>query len=203
MSTYSQPIYRIVRGIVKAMLRTCHPYWRIIGKENIPADPYIIVANHSSATDPLYVVCSQNPKRMYSVLAKREVLQWPVIGYLLSRIGVIPVDRDGSDTGVVMAMMKKLKNGGSLLLFPEGTRMKNGERQPAKGGAVLLASRCNVPIVPVYISTRKKFLRPVTIIFGKPYAPQPSAKKVSEEEMAALNLDMMDRCYALGESYGR
>ena len=79
--------------------------------------------------------------------------------------------------------------------------MHNNERLPAKGGAVLLSSRCQVPLVPVYITRNKRFWHPVTVVFGKPYIPQTSGRHISQEEQDALNLDMMDRCYKLGEPY--
>lgn len=194
-------IYRILYAMAWIALRFSHPRWHVYGKKHIPAAPYVMVANHSAATDPVYVVLAQNPKPLYTIMAKRQVLEIPVLGFLLKKIGVFPVDRDGTDSAAVMASMKSLKSGRSLLLFPEGTRLRDGRREPAKGGAILLASRCGVPIVPVYVTTKKRFFHSVTVAFGKPYHPQTSSRHVPQEELERLSAEMMDRCYALGEQY--
>lgn len=192
-------LYRVMYALVWLALRFCHPVLRVSGKENIPNDPYVMVANHSAATDPLYVILAQNPKPLYAIMAKRQVLELPILGRLLKKVGVFAVDRDGTDSAAVMLSMRTLKSGRSLLLFPEGTRLRDGQRAPAKGGAVMLASRCKVPVVPVYISTEKRMFRSVRVIFGQPYHPQTSGRHISPEEQERLAGEMMDRCYALGE----
>lgn len=195
----SQLLYHIAYCLATVVLRIAHPVWRITGKENVPPDPYILVANHSSATDPVYIVLGHHPKVLYRIMAKRELIDTPVLGKLLLKLGVYPVDRDGTDAGAVMMAMKTLRAGQSLMLFPEGTRVRVGEKSDPKGGAVLLATRCNVPIVPVYVSREKRLFRPIRLVYGTPYHPQTSGKRLSAEEQERLTAEMMAKCYALGE----
>lgn len=199
MMKQSQRFYHVVYYIATVIFRIIHPVWRVSGRENIPADPYIIVANHSAATDPIYIVLGHHPKILYRIMAKRELMDKPVVGWFLGKIGAYPVDRDGSDAAAVMTAMKTLRSGQSMMLFPEGTRVRPGQPSNPKGGAVVLATRCNVPIVPVYVSTEKRLFRPIRIVYGEPYHPQATDRHLSQEEQERLTAEMMAKCYALGE----
>ena len=96
--------------------------------------------------------------------------------------------------------MQILKSGDKLLIFPEGTRIRNGKESHPHGGAVMIAARMGVPIVPVYLSTDKRFWRPLDVVFGEPYHPSPSERRVSNEELETLSAEMMSKIYKLGEA---
>ena len=91
-----------------------------------------------------------------------------------------------------------------MLLFPEGTRIKNGvdkhgHESEAKAGAAMLAVRTGVDIVPVYIPAKKKWFRFTTIVIGEPYRPTVESKKGTAEEYKAIADELMKRIYALWE----
>lgn len=201
MIKQSRLFYRFIYYPLWLLFHLVHPRWHVTGKEKIPPEPYMMVCNHSAATDIIYLAIAANPYRLFRIMAKKELMDIPVIGWLLGKLGAFAVDREGNDTGAVMAAMKTLKSGQSLLLFPEGTRVRPGEPSHPKGGAVLLASRCNVPVVPVYLTQHKRLFRPIRIAFGEPYMIQTSGRHIPQEEQERLIAEMMEKCYSLGEDY--
>lgn len=103
--------------------------------------------------------------------------------------------------GAIKQAMKYLKEGEKVLLYPQGHRVheSRGEQGDAKNGAAMLAVRCGVPILPVYVPERKLWFRRTTVVIGKPYMPQVSSRKGSTEEYDAITADLMARIRALGE----
>lgn len=96
--------------------------------------------------------------------------------------------------------MHILRSGDKLLIFPEGTRVRKGKVSHPHGGAVMIAARMGVPIVPVYLSTNKHFWKPLDVVFGEPYHPHPSDRRVSSEEQEKLSAELMEKIYKMGES---
>ncbi len=175
-----------------------HP-GKAIGRENIPEGPALLCPNHTSLSDPLFVVFALHLKNRPQVMAKAEVMEIPILGWLLRKAGVFAVERGKSDVGAIKQALKCLKSGEKLLLFPEGTRSKTGELGPAKGGAAMLAVRTGVPIVPMYIPAKKKWFRRTPVVFGEPYFPQVAGPKGTSEEYDAIAQDLMLRIAALKE----
>ena len=130
-------------------------------------------------------------------MAKAELIRVPVIGWRLSKAGVFGVDRGKADVGAIKQAMKFLKGGEKVLLFPEGTRIKDGGAGEAKTGAAMLAVRCGVPILPVYISEKKKWFGRTPVIIGEPYYPVTAGRRATTEEYHAIADDMMARVRAL------
>ena len=95
--------------------------------------------------------------------------------------------------------MKCLKSNHKLLIFPEGTRVGEGESSDAKAGAALFATRTGSPLVPVYIQPKKRRFRPTTVIFGQPYHPQVAGRKATSEELQQIAHDLMQRIQALSQ----
>ena len=154
-STKTDKNYRVFYSIFSPIFRIFYPM-KIIGKENIPEGPCLICPNHYSWSDPGYIACALTPKHIFRAIAKIELLQIPILGKILKAIGGIGVKRDGRDLGVLKESLKILKER-KLLIFPEGTRTKD-QSVDAKSGAVYLAIKTNVPIIPIYIETKKRFL---------------------------------------------
>src|SRR4029450_5760927 len=89
--------------------------------------PLILAVNHSSFFDPpLAGICS---RRAVYYLARRNLLEWPLLGPLFPSMNVIPVERDGNDMSALREVIKKIREGNAVLLFPEGTRSKDGNLQ--------------------------------------------------------------------------
>ena len=172
---------------------------RAIGKENIPEGPVVICPNHTSIGDPFYVVFAFGWKYPMRAMAKMQIMKVPFIGWILGKGGVFGVDRGAADMKAVKTALKCLKDGDKLLVFPEGTRVHEGESVEAKTGAILFATRTNTPLLPVYVPAKKRLFRPNTVVIGEPYYPEYEGRKPSAEELQAIAVDLMDRVRKLGE----
>lgn len=143
--------------------------------------PVIIAANHASNLDPVVIGSWIIPKigRRFQWLGKRELFEWPVIGYIARHGGVHPVDRSTADVEAFRLARRILDEGHVLFVFPEGTRSPDGALQAARDGVAVLALRSGAPIVPVGISgsdrvwpRSRKLPRPggrLTIRVGTPF----------------------------------
>lgn len=138
-------------------------------------------------------------RRQTHVMAKAEIMKWPVVGFLLKKAGIIGVNRGRSDMAAAKECMRALKNGEKLLMFPEGTRVKEGEASEARTGAAMFAARTNTPLVPVYISPKKRIFRKTTVVFGQPYHPEFEGRKPTAEDYQRIADDLLSRVRALGE----
>ena len=91
-----------------------------------------------------------------------------------------------------------LREGDKLLIFPEGTRVREGDVSHPHVGAVTFACRTDASIVPVFLTRKKRFWAPLTLVFGEAYHPQFEGRRPSSDELEHLTQEMMDKCYALG-----
>ena len=190
--------YRLVYTIVWPFFNLVHPV-KVIGRENIPEGGAVICPNHTSASDPFFVVFACGRKHIMRAMAKKEVMKIPVAGWLLGKTGVFGVDRGAADISAVKTALRVLKEGYKLLMFPEGTRVGEGENVEAKTGAAMFAVRTGVPILPVYIPAKKPWFRPTTVVIGTPFVPVVESSKGTSEEFHAIAADLMERIRALGE----
>ena len=137
----------------------------VIGGENIPSQKggYIIASNHVSNNDPPVVGITFRGK--YTFMAKEELFHKnPLFSWLIKRLGAFPVKRGAKDTSAIDKALESLKEGRIFVIFPEGTRSKDGTLGRAKSGVTLIAAQAKVPVVPVFIKYgRKKFRRNIYI----------------------------------------
>lgn len=190
-------MYSFLLPIVAAFMTIFHP-WKAIGLENIPEGGYLLCGNHTSLGDPIYVACAMRHKRQIHVMAKEEIMHWPIIGFVLKKAGIIGVKRGKADISSLKESMRVLRNDEPLLLFPEGTRVKDGQTGEARSGAAMLATKTGVPVVPVYISPEKKVFKKTTVKFGNPYIPEFEGRKASPEDYHRIANDLMERIHQLG-----
>ena len=136
----------LTRSLFTVMYRTT---WHGLG--NIPMKGQVIVAsNHVSFFDPPLVGCSA--PRDFHYLARETLMDNPFSAWLLPRLNVIGVDREGGkDTQAVRHVLKSLKEGKAMVIFPEGTRSADGQLQQAKAGIGLLACRSRAQVLPVRV----------------------------------------------------
>ena len=194
----TETVFGILYTILWPVFHLIYPI-KAVGRENIPAGAAVICPNHSAAIDPFYVVFAFGRKYPMWAMAKQEILNWPVVGWILGKAGVFGVDRGSADLKAAKTALRCLKENRKLLMFPEGTRVHEGESVEAKAGAALFATRTGSPLLPVYIPTKKKLFRPNTVVIGKPYYPQIAGRKATNDELQAIAADLMDRVHALGE----
>ena len=127
--------------------------WKIEfeGLENVPlTGGVVIAANHQTYIDPFWL--SLPIKRPTRYLAWSAAFSWPVVGKCISLFGAWPLALEGSDPAAIRRSLQWLRDGGAVVIFPEGARSTStGELDRFKAGAVRLALEANVPILPVTI----------------------------------------------------
>ncbi len=160
--------YEIARGLVSAAFHI-HFKIKVVGKENIPAvkGGFIIASNHVSNNDPPMVGVVF--KRKYTFMAKEELFHInPIFTWVIKKLGAFPVKRGSKDTSAIDTALESLQNGRTFVIFPEGTRSKDGELGKPKSGVSLIAARAKAPVVPVFVKYgRKRFRRRVLVSIGE------------------------------------
>lgn len=165
---------------------------RVKGRKNLPSrQGYVLTCNHYSNLDPVMIDVKIAKKIRF--LAKKELFKNKFLGFFLRKFGSHPLDRGVSDIKAFKFALETLKNKKILGIFPEGTRNKTGseDMQEAKSGAVVFASKANVPIVPMALVKPIKFLRLTTLVIGEPFFvvgdnPQKLTKEEIEENVKIL-----------------
>ena len=146
--------YSLVYAILWVLAGILFP-WRSKNSEHIPAESGVVLcANHTSFLDPILVLLAATKKRQIHVVAKAELFKIPVLNWILKAIEIIPVKRGLSDVTSFKECLRVLRNEEVLLIFPEGTRVKEGQTVEPHAGAVVMAARAGVPVMPVYIGKK-------------------------------------------------
>lgn len=159
--------YSLARELVRFVYHIVF-HITLIGKENIPAEKggFIIASNHVSNNDPPVIGIMFRGK--YSFMAKEELFKNKLFAWLIRKLGAFPVKRGAGDGSAIQTALKSLDNGRIFVIFPEGTRSKDGELGRAKSGVTLIAAQAKVPVVPVFIKYgRKKFRRNIVVSVGE------------------------------------
>lgn len=124
--------------------------WRVFNPERVPETGAVILAsNHASFLDPPLV--GAGLKRGINYMARESLFRFPGIGALLRSWSAVPVDRDGGGAAGLKAILDRLLAGGGIILFPEGTRTRDGNLQPARSGIGLVVIKSAAPVVPVRV----------------------------------------------------
>lgn len=183
-------IFRLLKFLARMILITVRR-WDVKCRENLPASGgVLLVANHTSYWDPVVVICAL--KRKVHFMAKAELFNIPVIGYVLRISGSFPVRRDKSDREAIRTAVRLLEEGQVVGVFPEGTRSHTGELLKPHLGAAMLASKAKAPMVPIaLIGTRGVFGR-VKMIIGTPIVSQ-ETKKSSKADLEKASDLVMDQ----------
>jgi 1-acyl-sn-glycerol-3-phosphate acyltransferase len=150
--------------------------FRIIHRERvIQTGPVILAVNHQSFLDP--PLAGNAADRAIFFLAKKSLMDAPVLGWLLPKLNVIPVNLEGGDRSALKALIRVLNAGECALVFPEGTRTPDGSLQPAEPGLGLLIAKTRAPVVPMRIfgafdawpiGGKIHLFRKITVVVGEP-----------------------------------
>jgi len=174
---------------------------RLYNRENIPEKgPFVLYSNHKSEFDML--VIGYRIKRWVYWMAKEELFRFPLFGWILKMLGAFPVKRGKGDITSMKRAYELLEEGHVVGIFPEGTRMKKGNGRAAniRSGAVILASKSGVPMMPVAVRSDYRIFGKVEVFYGKPfYLDMDQDKKYSREELADISREAMEKVYALLE----
>src|SRR5213596_4188101 len=149
---------------------------RVVHRERmLQSGPVILAMNHQSYLDPPLagITCD----RAVYFLARRTLLDVPLLGRILPKLNVIPVNQEGIDRSALKALIRVLKAGNAALVFPEGSRTVDGSLQPAEPGLGLVIAKTLAPVVPMRIFGAHEALprdggrlrcAPITIVIGEP-----------------------------------
>src|SRR4030042_1652797 len=132
---------------------------RVEGIEHLRGEgPYIIMSNHQGSYD-IFALLSPLPFQ-FKWLAKKELFSVPFFGWVMAAAGYVSVDREGTRETVeaMNEAARKIREGMSLLIFPEGSRSPDGSIQPFKKGGFTLAIKSKVPIIPISISGSREIM---------------------------------------------
>ncbi len=200
----NKTIYMMIRAIVWALYKLI--FWiRLEGKENLPeGDGMLFCSNHLSNLDPPTVAVMVPRKLRF--LAKEELFHSKPFAWLIRHLGATPITRGGADVSAVKTCIRILRGGENLLMFPQGTRRETLREKDVKPGALVIAQRSNVPIVPVAICGKYRPFSRMKVKIGK-CITQEEVRRITENEtvtdkMEALRHLLYERMAALMEGDG-
>ena len=191
--------YYVARVLVR-MLFILLTRWQVKGKENIPSQgPLLVVANHLNLADPPLLGVSLGRKAIF--MAKEELFRSRFSAYFIGSFGSFPVHRGKLDREAIRRSKQVLADGLALVMFPEASRSKNAQLQPAFPGSALIARRSGVPILPVGIAGTEKIRgkawllrRPrITVNIGHPFYLPSVSSRLTKAELAEQTDFIMER----------
>lgn len=195
--------YALAWSLIRLYVWIVHPM-EVEGLDKLPRRGALLCPNHASNWDPLMIAVALPVNYRLHAMAKKELFRNPVLAWILTKLGVFPVNREGTDVKAVKTAIQVLKDGDNLLIFPEGTTIRNGvgyvDGLPphAKSGAAMIGVRTGATLIPVFVDGEKKNFRKTRLIFGDPYIPRYSGRKGTAEEMQTAADEMLAAAYALG-----
>lgn len=180
-----------------------------------PRGPVLYAANHRSFLDPPLVGMLSGVPVCY--FARASLWRNPFIGFLLDLFGGIPVDRDNPGPSSMKGAIDRLRSGNPVLVFPEGTRTRDGRLGRCKAGPALFARRAGAPVVPVYLwrsergwprgSALPRAYGPrLEVRFGRPLSPPPGLSPRAQDNWLTSRLEawlrLQERRLSAGRSAG-
>ena len=181
--------------------------WKAEGRENVPlTGPLILVANHVHVLDPILLAFSL--PRWITFVAKEELFRSPFLRFWLRWAGSVSIRREGrvrEKQKILKSARDALERGLILGMFPEGGRSHDGKLRKGKPGSAVIASKANVPLLPVGIVGTDKisgiswlWKRPrIVVNIGKPFKLPPTYSKMSKSQMQLLTTQLMREIAAL------
>ncbi|HVS87191.1 MAG TPA: lysophospholipid acyltransferase family protein [Candidatus Acidoferrum sp.] len=192
LTNHIDPLYWAgVKGVV-FFVRVVGVRLRVEGLGRIPSGACLFAANHTSSADAPAVV-GAIPRRI-AILLKASLFKWPIVGQAFQLARFIPVDRKNRESAIISVekATEALRAGQSFLIYPEGTRSPDGRLQQFKKGAVVMAIKAGVPVVPMVCSGAHRVMekRSLVIHAGEivvEFLEPIDASQYSLEERDALN----------------
>ena len=191
-----RPWYRFCRFLFRCYFWIYHR-GRIYHADRLPlTGAYILAGNHVSFLDPpFFGLCCE---REAFFMARDTLFRNPVAGAILRSWNCVPINRDRGDIGALRTMLRLLGEGKAVLMFPEGTRSRDGSLQDARAGIGMMVAKANVPVLPMRIFGTDRALprgvslpRPaqVKVVFGEPVEFK-VPEELKGEELKAFYLEI-------------
>ncbi len=187
---------QFVMGTIAAVLLR----WRATGHEHVPeSGGVLLVSNHLSYLDVVFLGV---PLRRPLNFVARSTLFVPVLGAFIRSVGAFPIQREGIGASGMKETLRRLRAGGIVTLFPEGTRSPDGELGPLKAGIAVLVTRAGVPVVPAGLAgtfeiwPRSRLIpvpHPIRVHFGRPILPEDLAG-METEAITSLIRERLREC---------
>ena len=167
--------YSVGRTLTKLIAKTFFGF-RVYGREHVVEEGGLILAmNHESYLDP--PLAGLSCRRQIYYLARKTLLDWPLLGPVFPKLNVIPVDQERADMSALKTVIRLVRAGHCTVIFPEGSRTPDGQLLPAQPGLGLIIAKTLAPVVPMRIfGARAAFPRggkprlftPITIAIAEP-----------------------------------
>jgi 1-acyl-sn-glycerol-3-phosphate acyltransferase len=203
------PLYRIGYTLCNLVGKVAFDF-KVYGRENlIEEGAAILASNHQSYLDPPCIGMACRNDIYY--LARNTLYQRPVIGPLLKRLNTVPVDRDRGDVSSIKTIIRLLRSGHRVIIFPEGTRSSDGKLQPARAGLGMIIAKTLAPVVPVRVFGSYDALprvgclklKPVSVVVGKPMRFSGDELKGDRDVYQKLSNRVMEEIASLELPAGR
>ncbi len=202
--------YRFIRDVLFIVYKVCFRF-QYFGSEHVPGQHdqrgVILAPNHASYLDPPLLGISL--KRRVTYLAKTYLFDHFFVGFVLRSIGAYPIKSEsGNDFRSVRDLVRLLKAGHCVTVFPEGTRSENGTFREPESGIGFLAMKSGAWVVPAYIrgsyeafpKGAKRFkCRPIQIYFGEAFIPAQNSAWEAMKDYAGVSQDIMRRIKEIKE----
>ncbi len=182
--------YRLGYNLFKLLARAFFNH-RVIGMENLSVTGGALIAcNHASFVDPPFVGIALDEQIHY--LARKSLFDHPVAGAILRSWNAVPVDQDRPDMTSLKTVIRRLREGNKVLVFPEGERSFDGAFLPGLPGIGLIVAKSGVPVIPVRLFGTHaalprggKVIHPaeVTVVCGRPWQCDPSQYHCEGKEL--------------------
>ncbi|MDR1736421.1 MAG: 1-acyl-sn-glycerol-3-phosphate acyltransferase [Oscillospiraceae bacterium] len=172
---------------------------RITGREHIPQGALIFFANHTKATDPVIIACTIPKAMRLCIMGKAELFRFAPLAMLLRYCGAYPIERGAGDMGAIKKTLEMLKLGRKVIIFPDGHRSDEENPDNAKNGMALLAVKSGAPVLPIYLTPNRRFLRRnLRVIFGKPFNVVLPDGMPRSEAYRQVTQELVREMYAMG-----
>ena len=195
--------FNLIFTVALLISRLLHPV-SVQGLEYLPRHGALLVANHSSNWDPILLATALPRDYRLRVMGKEELFRNPILNWAIRVGGAFPVKRGGADIQAVKTTIQTIQSGHNLLIFPEGTTIRNGIGKTdglpahAHSGAAVIGVRTGAILVPVFVDGEKRTFHRTRIIIGQPYTPVYTGRRGTAEEMQKIADDLLREVYALG-----
>ncbi len=176
---------------------------RMYGKKNLVKGKSILVCNHTSNADVL--VLYSKIKKKIRFLGKKELASNKFKRWFFCRtVGMIPIDRSGTDVGAIKKVIGALKDEKYVGIFPQGTRSEEDADIEAKQGTCLMAIKGRAPIVPMYIVKKPRVFRRNKLIIGKAFElSEFYDKKLTKEVLSEATQILVSKMNEVKSEYYR
>ena len=195
-------LYEIARVLAAIVFNTFLPA-RCIHREKLDAEaPYVVIANHRHALDPVAMAYFIR-KRQIVFLGKKELGKGKLVTNILTRMHCILVDRHNTDMNAMRSCMKAVKMKKILLIFPEGTRHHEGQMEQIESGTAMIALRSKCPIIPIYFDRKLSLFRRTNLIVGDPIPTEDLlAESINTETCEKMNERLRETFRGMVREYG-